>query len=163
LVLHVVRGHSWTSFLFMPNQFIHKFVFVQGQEKCFERLGRITSTLGYYLKDLSIVHLKFGSRFHLLIEDHRFIIDDEPNKVIINSQYNQIFFEAFNEQMSISNIQGMDQVAFICGHSSKVSLGLLLWKTIIHKFDDSFVIPCVFRNQIIIGSSNTKRTIMKIL
>jgi len=110
----------------MPNQCIHKFVFVWGQEKCFQRLGKITSTLGYYLKDLSIVYLKFGSRFRLLIEDHRFIIDDELNKVIINSQYNRIFLEAFNKQMSISNIEGMDQIAFICGHSSKVSLGLLL-------------------------------------
>ncbi len=89
------------------------------------------------------MYLKFGSRFHLLIEDHKFIIDDEPNKVIINSQYNRIFLETFNEQISISNVQGMDQVAFICDHSSKVSLGLLLWKTIIHKFDDSFVIPRV--------------------
>jgi hypothetical protein len=88
----------------MPNQFIHKFVFVWGQEKCFERLGRIIPTLVYYLKDLSIVYLKFGSRFHFSIDDHRFIIDDEPNKVIINSQYNQIFLEAFNEQISISNI-----------------------------------------------------------
>lgn len=102
MVLHVVRGHSWTSFLLMPNQFIHKFVFVWGQQKCFQRLGKTTSTLGYYLTDLSIVYLKFGSRFRLLIEDHRFIIDDEPNKVIINSQYNRIFLEAFNEQMSIS-------------------------------------------------------------
>lgn len=115
--------------------------FVWGQEKCFQRLSRITWTLSYYLKDLSIVYLKFGSRFCPSIEDHRFIIDDEPNKAIINSQYNCIFLEAFNKQMSLSNIQDMDHIAFICGHSSKVSLGLLLWKTIIHIFDDSFCHP----------------------
>jgi hypothetical protein len=45
--------------LLMLRQFICKFVFVWGKERCSQMLGRITPTLIYYFKDLNIMYLKF--------------------------------------------------------------------------------------------------------
>ncbi len=45
--------------LLMPKQFVRKFAFVWGKDKCSQTLGRITITLTYYLKDLNVEYSKF--------------------------------------------------------------------------------------------------------
>jgi len=106
LVLHVVRRHSWASSLAHAKQYIFKFAFVCGRDKCSQTLGRITSALNYYLKDLNIEYSKVLIKVHHHIEDNTWFINDKPNKVIWNSWYNCVFLELLSAWfLSRCNIQ----------------------------------------------------------
>jgi len=89
--------------LFMPKQFICKFTFVWGRNKCSQTLGRITPTLTIILRicTLSILSFSQGSSSY-----KGPFIDDRPNKAIWNPWYNCVFLELLRGQLlSRCNIQ----------------------------------------------------------
>jgi hypothetical protein len=65
--------------LFMPKNFVDRFVFIWGHEQCSKIAGQISLGSHYYLKDLKRVYygccgLSYGK------EDQTLLIDDEPSK-----------------------------------------------------------------------------------
>jgi hypothetical protein len=76
--------------MLMPKNFVDWFVFIYECEQCSKTIGQISLKSHYYLKDLKRVYYGYRGMPYGK-EDQTLFIDDEPNKVLWNSKWTNIF------------------------------------------------------------------------
>jgi hypothetical protein len=117
--------------MFMPENFMDRFIFIWGCEQCSKTIGQISLGSHYYLKDLKHVYdgcrgLPYGK------EDETLFIDNELNKAIRNSKWSGLFLESFRGQMLLKNkVQWLDLASCLW----PPLVGLLLAKTVQVHYD----------------------------
>jgi hypothetical protein len=88
--------------MLMLESFLDQFVFIWGREQCSKTFGEISPESHCYLKDLKHVYYVCHGKDYGK-EDQTLLIDDEPNKVLWNSKWTNIFLELFRGQMLSKN------------------------------------------------------------
>jgi hypothetical protein len=88
--------------MLMLESFLDQFVFIWGREQCYKTFGEISPESHCYLKDLKHVYYVCHGKDYGK-EDQTLLIDDEPNKVLWNLKWTNIFLELFRGQMLSKN------------------------------------------------------------